>query len=107
MTGAHSSTSPIQEIEAMPIHDWTRVTAEIELVSPGNMSSRHALRSFVDKAIELLNAGIHLLIVDLFPPGPRQPQSIHAAVSSEIIEDNFQLPPDQPLTLVAYSAGIV
>jgi hypothetical protein len=83
------------------------VVAMIEIVSPGNKGSRHALRSFVEKAVELSNAGIHLLLVDLFPPGPRDPQGIHAAVWSEIIDDDFRLPPDQPLTLVAYAAGLV
>lgn len=83
------------------------VVAMLEIVSPGNKGSRHALRSFVEKAVELLDAGIHLLVVDLFPPGPRDPQGIHRAIWSEIVDDDFQLPPDQPLTLVAYSAGEV
>lgn len=81
------------------------VVAMLEIVSPGNKASRHALRSFVEKAVELLDAGIHLLVVDLFPPGPRDPEGIHGAIWSEIVEDDFQLPADQPLTLVAYSAG--
>lgn len=72
-----------------------RVIAMIELVSPGNKGSRHALRAFVEKALELLEAGIHLLIVDLFPPGPRDPQGIHAAIWSEISDDNFELPADK------------
>ena len=45
-----------------------RVIALLEIVSPGNKSSRNALRSFVDKAVEALYRGYHLLIVDLFPP---------------------------------------
>ena len=44
-----------------------RVVAVLEIVSPGNKNNRHGLRSFVEKAEELLRAGIHLLIVDLFP----------------------------------------
>ena len=84
-----------------------QVVALIELVSPGNKGSRHALTAFVDKAVEFLEAGVHLLVLDLFPPGPRDPQGIHAAIWSEIIEDDFQLPPDKPLTLVSYSAGYV
>lgn len=51
-----------------------RVVAMVEIVSPGNKSSRHGLRKFVEKAVGLLRAGIHLLIIDLFPPGPRDPQ---------------------------------
>jgi hypothetical protein len=84
-----------------------QVVALVEIVSPGHKASRHALRSFVEKTVEFLEAGIHLLLLDLFPPGPRDPQGIHAAVWSEVIEDQFQLPADKPLTLVAYAAGLV
>jgi hypothetical protein len=84
-----------------------RVVAVLEIVSPGNKSSRRALRSVVDKAVEFLDAGIHLLLLDLFPPGPRDPRGVHAAIWSEIVDDTFQLPPDKPLTLVSYAAGPV
>ncbi len=84
-----------------------QVVALIEIVSPGNKASRHALRAFVEKSVEFLEAGIHLLVLDLFPPGPRDPQGIHAAIWSEIIDDDFRLPPDKPLTLASYSAGYV
>ena len=53
--------------------------AMCEIVSPGNKNSRHGLRSFVEKAAYVLRAGIHLVILDLFPPGPRDPQGIHKA----------------------------
>jgi hypothetical protein len=84
-----------------------QVVALIEIVSPGNKATRHALRAFVEKAVEFLEAGIHLLVLDLLPPGPRDPQGIHAAIWSEIQDDDFQLPPDKPLTLASYSAGDV
>jgi hypothetical protein len=84
-----------------------RVVALIEIVSPGNKASRQALRSFVEKSRELLDAGIHLLVLDLFPPGPRDSQGIHKAIWSEIIDNDFHLPRDKPLTLVSYSAGYV
>jgi hypothetical protein len=84
-----------------------RIVALLELVSPGNKAARFALRSFVDKAVEALFRGYHLLIVDLFPPTPRDPQGIHGAIWAEIDETPFALPPDEPLTLAAYSAGPV
>ena len=37
-------------------------------VSPGNKDSRAALRDFVEKTVDCLRKGIHVLIVDLFPP---------------------------------------
>jgi len=86
-------------------HRLGRVVAVIEFVSPGNKSSQHALRSFVERACELLRGGIHLLIVDLFPPSKRDPQGIHKAIWDEIYEEPFELPPEKPLTVAAYQAG--
>jgi hypothetical protein len=82
-----------------------RIVALLEMVSPGNKSARSALKSFVDKAVEALYRGYHLLIVDLFPPSSRDPQGIHGAIWSELGSDSFVLPPGEPLTLVAYSSG--
>jgi hypothetical protein len=93
--------------KAIAIHHSSnhRVVAIVEIVSPGNKNSRHGLQAFVGKAAELLRAGIHLLIMDLFPPGPRDPQGLHKAIWDEFIDNDFVLPPDRPLTLAAYSAG--
>lgn len=82
-----------------------RVVALLEIVSPGNKSSRHGIRAFVEKAVEALYRGYHLLVVDLFPPGPRDPNGIHGAIWGEFCDDKFELPRGEPLTLVAYSAG--
>ena len=49
--------------------------AVIEIVSPGNKSSKAAIRSFVDKAVQFLHQGVHLLIIDLFPPTPATPRA--------------------------------
>jgi Protein of unknown function (DUF4058) len=79
-----------------------RVVAMLEIVSPGNKNNRHGMRTFVEKAEEMLRAGIHLLLVDLFPPGPRDPQGIHKAIWDEFTDNDFVLPADRPLTLAAY-----
>jgi hypothetical protein len=79
-----------------------QVVAMVELVSPGNKGSRRAISSFVSKAQEMLSAGIHLLIVDLFPPGPRDPEGIHRLIWEGGPEGHFTLPADAPLTCVSY-----
>jgi hypothetical protein len=86
-------------------HPLGEVVAVIEIVSPGNKNSWHALRSFVQKAEQLLRQGINLLVVDLFPPSLRDPQGIHKAIWDEIQDEPFELPSDKPLTVAAYSAG--
>jgi hypothetical protein len=83
-----------------------RVVAMIEVVSPGNKAARHAIRSFVEKAAELPDRRIHLLAIDLLPPGPRDPHGIHAAVWEEVAGQDYAPPADQPLTLAAHETGL-
>src|SRR5207244_823486 len=45
-------------------HRLGQIVAVLEIMSPGNKSSQHALRSFVEKAEDLLRSGINLLVVD-------------------------------------------
>jgi hypothetical protein len=79
----------------------------VEIISPGNKSSRNGIREFTNKAWELLEHRIHLLIVDLFPPTKRDPNGIHSLIWKEIDEDDtFTPPPDKPLTLVAYESAL-
>ena len=68
-------------------HRHGEVVAVIEIVSPGNKASRAEFRTFVEKSAELIRQGIHLLVVDLFPPGPRDPHGIHKALWDEFQEE--------------------
>jgi hypothetical protein len=81
-----------------------RVIAVAEIVSPGNKAGRLALRQFVEKAQDLLSRGIHLLIVDPFPPGTLDPQGLHKLIW-DYAEDSYLPIPDRPLTLAAYVGG--
>ena len=84
-----------------------RLVARVEIVSPESKNDPIRLRAFVRKKREALAAGIHLLLVDLFPPSQRNPRGIHGAVWSDVCGEDYALPADKPLTCVAYvgSAG--
>jgi hypothetical protein len=84
-----------------------RIVAMIEVLSPGNKSSRHAIRSFLDKAVAALDTGVHLLLVDVHPPGPRDPNGIHGALLNEIGTEDYILGGERPLTVAAYIGGAV
>src|SRR5262249_29456437 len=43
-------------------HPLGRVVCVIEIVSPGNKGSRAALRSFVEKTVDFLRHGVHMLV---------------------------------------------
>jgi hypothetical protein len=84
-----------------------RVVAMIEIVSPGNKASKNAIRAFVDKACELLEHRIHLLIIDPFPPRRRDPSGLHGLIWGEVEDCDYSLTPEKPLTLVSYEAELV
>lgn len=86
-------------------HHLGRTVAVVEIVSPGNKDSRAALRDFVEKAVDFLRQGIHLLIVDLFPPSPRDPHGIHKAIWDEIHEEDFPVAPGKDRILASYEMG--
>jgi hypothetical protein len=86
-------------------HHLGRTIAVIEIVSPGNKDSRAALRDFVDKTIDFLRAGIHVLVIDLLPPTSRDPFGMHKLIWDEIEEKDFTLPEGKDRILASYETG--
>jgi hypothetical protein len=86
-------------------HRHGQVVAVIEIISPGNKGSQAEFRALVEKSAELIRQGVHLLVIDLFPPGKRDPQGIHKAIWDQFAEEDLALPPGKPLTLASYDAG--
>jgi len=80
------------------------LVAVIEIVSAGNKSSKARFRKFVKKTCDFLDQGVHVLIIDLFPPTPRDPQGIHQVIWSEQYDGDFEFRADKPLTLASYRA---
>lgn len=88
-------------------HRLGRTIAVVEIVSPGNKDSRAAIRDFVEKIIDFLRAGIHVLVIDLFPPTPRDPLGVHKVIWDEIEEKEFALPEGKDRILASYETGRV
>jgi hypothetical protein len=86
-------------------HRHGQIVAVVEIVSPGNKASINELRTFVEKASDLIVQGVHVLVIDLFPPSKRDPAGIHKAIWDEFVEQDFELSPGKPLILAAYDAG--
>jgi hypothetical protein len=81
-----------------------RLVAMIEIVSPSNKDRADSVQAFVDKAAQALRAGVHVMVVDLFPPARYDPQGMHAAIWSRFDDEPYDLPADQPLTVASYLA---
>lgn len=83
-------------------HHLGRIVAVIEIVSPGNKHSKAALRDFLDKTLGYMKSGVHVLIVDLFPPTPRDPCGLHKLIWDEFLEEDFSPPTGKDRILASY-----
>jgi Protein of unknown function (DUF4058) len=83
-----------------------RTVAVVEIISPGNKASNHAFHALVSKAEEFLEAGVHLLLIDLFPPTPRDPNELHEAIWGGDTEPIIRLIAPHLLTAASYVAGL-
>lgn len=86
-------------------HHLGRIVAVIEIVSAGNKDSKAAIRDFLEKTIQFLQAGIHVLVVDLFPPSSRDPQGLHKLIWDEFEDEDFTFPPGKDRILASYQTG--
>ena len=61
-----------------------RLVALMEIVSPANKDRASHLEEFAAKAVSALDLGVHLLVVDLFPPGPQDLYGIHGVIRQRL-----------------------
>ncbi len=84
-----------------------RVIAMIEIVSAGNKASEYAWQSVMNKSLAALGRGVHLLVLDVYPPTPRDPGGFHDSLWERLTGGGYDPPAGVDRTLAAYSAGPV
>src|SRR5207253_2732605 len=83
-----------------------RIAALVEVVSSADKDRHASVDDFANKAYTALQAGCHVLFIDLFPRGAYDPHGIHAELWKYYDASATFLPLDKPLTLSSYSAGL-
>src|SRR5262245_8632724 len=84
---------------------WRALTGRSLLwLFPAAVAGAGAL-SFVGKAVELLELGVHVLLPDLLHPSRHDPRGLHGAIWNFFDEGPYDLPLAEPLTLASYRAG--
>ena len=81
-----------------------RVVALLELASPGNKDRPASVERFAEKLAEAVEDGVHVVLIDLLPPGPADPAGLHGAVLWELGR-RYRLPDGKRLCAAAYRAG--
>jgi hypothetical protein len=80
-----------------------QIVAMLEVVSPANKDRPAHVEEFVEKAQGAVRQGIHLMVLDLFPPGRHDPEGMNGAVWRRL-GGEFSPPPASPLSLGSYVA---
>ncbi len=81
-----------------------RVVAILELVSPGNKSSRKEFARFVRKSCAALESGVHVVVLDPFAAPRWNPGGIHGAIWERLGGTEYQQPTGKPLTYSSYES---
>ena len=84
-----------------------RLVALLEIVSPANKDRERHVEDFAAKAVDAFNSGVHVLLVDLFPPGVHDPYGMHGAVWQRLEQSDepYDVPAEAPLTVASFAAG--
>lgn len=93
---------PRPRVIAVRHRSGDRLVAMIEIVSAGNKQDAADLGSLLEKTVVALSKGIHVVLIDLHPPGPFDPQGLHNLVWAEMGQEAVKLPAGRPLQVVSY-----
>ena len=81
-----------------------RLAAVIEVLSPSNKRRQVEFQDLLLKSVHLIDAGVGLLVVDLFPPRRHDPKGFHTAFWKELTQEPAGPPPrGKPLTAASYA----
>lgn len=82
------------------------LVAVIEVISASNDSFRDGLNATIRKATAFLNQRVHVVILDVIPPGRLDAGGLHAAIWAELVGQQ-PVAATKPLTTASYRAGDV
>lgn len=80
-----------------------KVVALIEVVSPANKDRKAHARELAEKIVRSLESGIHVLLLDLLPPGRHDRHGLHGAVWSYFDTVVHEPPAEEKLALASYA----
>ncbi len=81
-----------------------RLIALVEIASTSNKDRPNSVEEFADKILSALDSGVHVLLIDLIPPGRHDPIGLHGVIWSSFSDEEEPIDPAAPLTFASYVA---
>lgn len=86
-------------------HELGHVISVIEWVSPGNKHSQAEIARLVQKSASMIHEGINLLVIDPFPPTPRDSEGIANLIWDQIdVSSALPFDADRPLVATSFQS---
>ena len=104
---ARKPKSPAQKQRRVVVRHVSghRVVAHIEIVSPRNKDRRASAEEFIFKGREAIDAGVHLVVLDLFAPTRAARRGLAPGIWRKYDPVAVVAPPGQPLCLASVCAS--
>ncbi len=103
--GVEAVSSPPRRNRIAVHSDIESVSSVIEISPAVECGARGDVRHIADNIAALIRNGVHVLVVDPFPPGRYDPNGVHRTIWENVTVSEFELPPDKRLTAASYQAG--
>ena len=81
------------------------VVAIIEIVARANKDREQHVAEITGKIVKFPGAGVHVLLLDLLPPGKHDPAGIHGRVWANYDDEPYLVTADEPLTMASYECS--
>jgi hypothetical protein len=101
----HPRVRPPARVIAVRHVSGQRLVAMVEIVSAGNKTDSTDLGAFVEKTVAALSKGIHVVLIDVHPPGSLDPRGVHNLVWSRLGEPAMPFLPERPLQVASYRSS--
>jgi hypothetical protein len=98
------SYPPRPRVIAVRHRSGDRLVAIIEIVSAGNKEDAADIGALVEKTVVTISKGVHVVLIDLHPPGPFDPLGLHNLIWVELGEAPVEMPAGRSLQVVSYLA---
>lgn len=104
---ARKSKPPAQKQRRVVVRHVSghRVVAHIEIVSPRNKDRRASAEEFIVRGRAAIDAGVHLVVLDLFPPTRSARRGLAPGIWRKYDPAPVVAPPGQPLCLASVCAS--
>lgn len=101
-----AAIEPVRSSDRIAVHHRDgRLVGVVEILATADKATEAALRDLVEAMGRAVLGRVHVLLVDLFPPGRFDPQGVLHAIWDALGEAEIEPPDNRPLMAASFDSG--